>query len=66
MNVTGCRPIAAPPLAVALPRSTEEVAAVLKTCHALGVPCGAARGGNLACRGGPCRRRIVWFWAWRG
>jgi glycolate oxidase len=40
-----------PPLAVALPRSTDEVAAVLRTCHALGVPV-VPRGAGTSLAGG--------------
>ncbi len=40
-----------PPLAVALPRTTAEVAAVLKTCHRLGVPV-VPRGAGTSLAGG--------------
>ncbi|MHC9235861.1 FAD-linked oxidase C-terminal domain-containing protein [Pseudooceanicola sp. 502str34] len=40
-----------PPLAVVLPRSTEEVAAALKICHALGVPV-VPRGAGTSLAGG--------------
>ncbi|MGB3316314.1 MAG: FAD-linked oxidase C-terminal domain-containing protein [Albidovulum sp.] len=40
-----------PPLAVVLPRSTEEVVAVLKTCHAKGVPV-VPRGAGTSLAGG--------------
>jgi glycolate oxidase len=39
------------PLAVCLPRTTQEVAAVLKACHALGVPV-VARGAGTSLSGG--------------
>ena len=40
-----------PPLAVVLPRTTEEVAAVLKTCHDLSVPV-VPRGSGTSLAGG--------------
>lgn len=40
-----------PPLAVVLPRSTAEVAAVLKLCHAMGVPV-VPRGSGTSLAGG--------------
>jgi len=40
-----------PPLAVVLPRSTDEVAAVLRLCHDLGVPV-VARGAGTSLAGG--------------
>ena len=40
-----------PPLAVVLPRSTAEVAAVLATCHRLGVPV-VPRGAGTSLAGG--------------
>ncbi len=40
-----------PPLAVTLPRTTAEVAAILKTCHALGVPV-VPRGAGTSLAGG--------------
>ena len=40
-----------PPLAAVLPRSTEEVAAVLRTCHGMGVPV-VPRGSGTSLAGG--------------
>jgi glycolate oxidase len=40
-----------PPLAAVLPRSTEEVSAVLKVCHAMGVPV-VPRGSGTSLAGG--------------
>ena len=40
-----------PPLAVALPRTTEEVAAILRICHAEGVPV-VPRGAGTSLAGG--------------
>ncbi|MFN0116247.1 MAG: FAD-linked oxidase C-terminal domain-containing protein [Paracoccaceae bacterium] len=40
-----------PPLAVTLPRTTAEVAAILKTCHSLGVPV-VPRGAGTSLAGG--------------
>ncbi len=40
-----------PPLAAVLPRTTQEVAAVMKTCHALGVPV-VPRGSGTSLAGG--------------
>ncbi|MFN6978208.1 MAG: FAD-binding protein, partial [Gemmobacter sp.] len=47
-GLTACR---CPPLAVVLPRSTAEVAAALKVCHAMGVPV-VPRGAGTSLAGG--------------
>ena len=54
-----------PPLAAVLPSSTEEVAAVLRVCHAEGVPV-VPRGRARASPAGRCRRRTACCSAWRG
>ena len=53
-----------PPLAVVLPRTTEEVAAVLKLCHEMQVPV-VPRGAGTSLAGARCRRRTASFWVWR-
>lgn len=53
------------PLAVTLPRTTAEVAAVLKVCNTMGVPV-VPRGSGTSLAGGPCRLPIAWFWALAG
>ena len=44
-----------PPLAVVLPASTEEVAAVLRICHAEGVPVVPRGSGTSLAGGARCR-----------
>ena len=55
-----------PPLAVVLPASTEEVAAVLAGLPRRGRAGGAARGGDEPRRAGRCRRRTACCSGWRG
>lgn len=54
-----------PPLAVVLPSSTAEVAAILACCHAEGVKV-VPRGAGRASPGARCRRRTRCFSASRG
>jgi glycolate oxidase len=53
------------PMVVVLPRTTEEVAAVLRLCHREGVPV-VPRGSGTSLAGGRCRRRIAWSWGSAG
>ena len=46
------------PLAAVLPGSTQEVSAVLRICHEMGVPV-VPRGSGRRWRGALCRRRIA-------
>ncbi len=55
----------AQPLAVVLPRTTAEVAAALRVCHAEGVPV-VPRGAGTSLAGDRCRRTTRWSWALRG
>ncbi len=45
-----------PPLAAVLPRSTAEVAAVLRICHEIGVPVVPRGSGTSLAGGAPCPR----------
>lgn len=47
------------PLAVALPKTTEDVAAVMKYCHRYGIPV-VPRGAGTSLSGGRSRRRMRW------
>ena len=54
-----------PPLAVVLPASTQEVSAVLKVCHEMGVPV-VPRGSGTSLAGGALPTPIACSWVWRG
>ena len=54
-----------PPLAVVLPASTEEVAAVLRVCHAEGVPV-VPRGAGTSLAGGALPTADACCSGWRG
>ena len=50
-----------PPLAVVLPDTTEQVAAVMRFCHRQGRARRAARRRHVAVRRGACRWRMRWW-----
>ena len=54
-----------PPLAAVLPRTTEEVAEVVRFCATEGIPI-VPRGAGTSLSGGRCRPPIRCCWEWRG
>ena len=50
-----------PPMAAVLPRSTQEVAAILKLCHEMNGPVVPRGGGNVIGRRGLANRRQSYF-----
>ena len=51
------------PLAVVLPETVEQLAAVMKFCHAEGIKV-VPRGAGTSLSGGPCRWPTRCWWGW--